>query len=33
MMDLSPSILIVVCVVVIAMLAWAYFDVPEADSI
>jgi len=31
--DLSPSTLIVVFVIVVVMLVWAYFDVPEADTI
>jgi hypothetical protein len=31
--DLSPSNLIVVFVIVVAMLAWAYFDVPDTDTI
>jgi len=31
--DLSPSTLIVVFVIVVAMLAWAYFDVPDTGTL
>lgn len=32
-MDLSPTVLIVAAVVLLALLAWAYFDVPDTDTI
>jgi hypothetical protein len=32
-MDLSPTTLILVCVVILAMLAWAYFDFRNIDTI
>jgi len=31
-MDLSPTTLILVCVVILAMLAWAYFDFRNIDT-
>ncbi len=31
-MDRSPNTLVVVCVIVVAMLAWAYFDTPHSDT-
>jgi len=31
--DLSPSTLIVVFVIFVAMLVWAYFDVPDTGTI
>ncbi len=32
-MDLSPTTLIVVCVVILTMLAWANFDFRDIDTI
>ncbi len=32
-MDLSPTTLILVCVVILTMLAWAYFDFRNTDTI
>jgi len=32
-MDLSPTVLLVVAIVVLVMLAWAYFDFPGSERI
>ncbi len=32
-MDLSPTTLILVCVVILTMLAWVYFDFRSTDTI
>ena len=32
-MDMSPTALIMAAIVILALLVWLYFDVPDADSI
>lgn len=32
-MDMSPTALIMAAIVLLALLVWLYFDVPDVDSI